>query len=545
MKGLNFKFNKPVAASAPNRTDVTCFIGLVSVRKRPDPASEPKFVLTPEIRRWLENQQWLHRKEEDNPNPNMDQKSPYHRNEALNLMDVPVPVEDWDTFNQLYEWENRPLDKHGLVGSTYLGAAIRSFFAQGGRKCYVIRVGDPLQLNATSQEKDASLEKILPGFPNSINSSPFDRNSWHGLGHLHGLPDVSFVSMPDLPFLFSSRETASIKPPEPVKSLPEQFVECSEPAPLSQEDKHISTLPPPQCNVQGFIRWGNAVHHAANFIAEYKREVQWVTSIPLSHSFPEANGNILTFLNKNQFLSGNLEEDSSIASAFVQLSYPWVRTEGSSSLPGALEPPEGALIGLLARNALTKGTFHSAVGKIQQDIKDLFPKLSQSEIYSTDIGAPDLLSRNLSLVDRVSLFSFTPKGIQLLSDVTTSHGSTYRPASINRTISMIVRAARRLGEEVIFENSGEKLWSQITSRLSDFLLALLHLGALRGKSPEEAYHVRCDRSTMTQQDIDSGRVIAQIIFEPAASIETIDIHLSMDVGGQVLLSSLGLQETLS
>jgi len=68
---------------------------------------------------------------------------------------------------------------------------------------------------------------------------------------------------------------------------------------------------------------------------------------------------------------------------------------------------------------------------------------------------------------------------------------------------------------------------------------------LRGKSPEEAYHVRCDRSTMTQQDIDSGRVIAQIIFEPAASIETIDIHLSMDVGGQVLLSSLGLQETLS
>jgi hypothetical protein len=50
---------------------------------------------------------------------------------------------------------------------------------------------------------------------------------------------------------------------------------------------------------------------------------------------------------------------------------------------------------------------------------------------------------------------------------------------------------------------------------------------------------------MTQQDLDSGRVIAHIHLEPAASIEVIDISLSMDQSGQVSLAPLGIKDAVA
>jgi phage tail sheath protein FI len=52
-------------------------------------------------------------------------------------------------------------------------------------------------------------------------------------------------------------------------------------------------------------------------------------------------------------------------------------------------------------------------------------------------------------------------------------------------------------------------------------------GALDGDRVEQAFQVTCDRSTMTQNDIDNGRIIASIAFSPAASIETITVLLSI------------------
>lgn len=125
----------------------------------------------------------------------------------------------------------------------------------------------------------------------------------------------------------------------------------------------------------------------------------------------------------------------------------------------------------------------------------------------------------------------------LLSDVTTSLDESYRPACVNRLVSVIVRAARRLGEEVVFESSGDLLWARLRESLNRLLTGLLQAGALRGTTPAEAFQVRCDRSTMRQSDIDNGRVIAQIQFEAAAPIEGITVVLALDEGGQVSLVS--------
>jgi phage tail sheath protein FI len=149
------------------------------------------------------------------------------------------------------------------------------------------------------------------------------------------------------------------------------------------------------------------------------------------------------------------------------------------------------------------------------------------------------------LIDRLSLFGDSINAVTLLSDVTTSNSSAHRPANVNRTISMVLRAARQSGENYVFENNGEALWAEITQHLNSVLGTLFKLGALRGKEPEEAFFVRCDRSTMSRQDLDSGRVIALVHFEPAASIESIDVVLNLQQNGQASLQSLGIERAVA
>ncbi len=523
MKGLNFHLQKPITVSAPNRTDVACFVGLVKYRTDASIAA---------INHWLYEQGWL--------NSAQGYKATYHRDTAMTYLDIPVPIENWEIFDRLFAWDQRPLSESNekLTTTSYLGAAVHSFFAQGGRKCYVVRVGDPLPISASKTERELLIEKIIPGFTSGvINAKKVDRKTWHGIGHLFGLPDASFVCMPDLPDLVQTDTLKLVTEVTDIPGPPEQFVECSETLLAEPTDNLVTSIPAPRTDEAGYEIWRNAIHHIATFIAENQREVQLLAAIPLPDNSTLAANSLLSFMHQQSWLSNSLETNESIASAFVQLSYPWLITSGSHALPEQLEPSDGALTGMLARNALNKGTYRSVIPLKQTDISGVFPELSRERLFAKNAKAPEAASPNASLIDRVTLFGIVPDGIGILSDVTTSNLSAHRPANINRIISLIMRATRRAGEEFLFEANGETLWSDIKLRINNLLLNFFNLGALRGKQPEDAFYVRCDRSTMSQNDIDNGIVIAQIHIEPATSIDTIDVTLAMDQSGQILMTS--------
>ncbi|MEM9152061.1 MAG: hypothetical protein AAGB19_16625, partial [Cyanobacteria bacterium P01_F01_bin.3] len=209
-----------------------------------------------------------------------------------------------------------------------------------------------------------------------------------------------------------------------------------------------------------------------------------------------------------------------LVSRSVQLTYPWIRSGGRMGLPEGLESPDGVLAGLLARNALSQGTYRSAASLPLAEAVEVAPVLGRSQLYQTS-------HRGKSLIERVSLFGPTPTGTQLLSDVTTSLDETVRPASVHRLIGVIIRAARQLGQAYVFEPSGPHVWSQLTESLRGLMNQLYVAGALRGASAEEAFEVRCDRTTMTQTDIDNGRLIARIDFVAALPIERISVTLTV------------------
>ncbi len=514
MKGLIFEAMAPRPDASANRTDEACFIGYAGVRH----------IGTPDrLRRWLQQEGWW-----------SSASSTGLQSGVESLYDVPVPIHNWEEFDQLFAWDRRSYGQ-ATVGATYLGAAIRSFFAQGGRKCFVISLGEPLALSADRARRDELLLQLVPAY---LGRSA-RRSDWHGLHHLFGLPEVSCVALPDLAELASTyrRDEAvlvEVSPPEP------QFVECSQPL-AKEEQSRVIHLAAPSCTDSEYELWQRTIRRALRWLSDFRREAQLLAALPPPHTGSSAARDLLAFMHAKGWLSGTLQTGDSLASAFLQLGYPWLQQAYARDLPAGLEPPEGVLAGLLARNALTRGTFRSATALAVHDVIDLVPRLSQAEQFRRNPAAPLQASPQAPLIDRVSLLGPTPKGPRLLSDVTTSNTITYRQAGLNRTIALVMRAARVIGEEYVFEASGERLWQQIEDRLGDVLAAMQAAGALAGRRPEDAFQVRCDRSIMTQQDIDNGCSLVQVMIRPAASIETMRIQLAIGDEGRVSLSTLGLE----
>ena len=113
--------------------------------------------------------------------------------ELESALQLPIAVESWDAFDALYAWDERPLREGGdLVCTSYLGAAVRSFFARGGRRALIVRVGDPwpyLVADRAAQRRQR-IRALVPSFADvAAPAALFDVNDprkWRGIEHLYG-----------------------------------------------------------------------------------------------------------------------------------------------------------------------------------------------------------------------------------------------------------------------------------------------------------------------------------------------------------------------
>lgn len=604
MSRVLFETERPATTTDPARADIACFVGLVRL--------QPGATLSASAMAWLQSQGWL--------NPN-------YARPLGQLADIPIPVESYDGFTAMFD----PGGSAISFGTDYLAAAVRSFFAQGGRRCYVVRMDDPLTPVDDAWSRTRKLRVLLP----DDTYRPDDRRSWHGVGHLAGLPEVSFLSVPDLPVLSASHPTPAPTSTALPDTGPEEFVECapvtaqlvgnpsitspanttfqvgvadsfnvtavgspplkvsqagSLPAGVTFKDNHdgsatlsgtpsvsaISDLTFTASNAAGevtqtftlivsdnvaaprlladdYANWASAVSVILEYLKSGSlynqsslREVQFVAALPLPQEPTVQNASsALLAQDIHKLIATYLPEDlqdpdnitpGNLSTAFLQLAYPWLKTTGSQVLRESLEPPDGALVGLLARNALQRGTFTSATKIMPAEVYDLWPPLPPQETRSS---ATPLVWDNSPkpLIERLSLFGFKPDGLRLISDVTTYPQEAYRPASVNRLVSVICRAARCLGETIVFEQNGENVWARVQRHLRNLLTALWNLNALDGKTAKDAFTVRCDLSTMTQNDLDNGRLVAQVVFTAAANIELIRVTLALAASGGVAQAS--------
>ncbi len=443
---------------------------------------------------------------------------------------APRVVEDWGAFTAEFEWD-RPLAGGAHRLCTPTGAAVRSFFENGGRRCWVIPTGEPLAWRGAGpalagDALNLSLERILPGLGGGRAAQVLDRADWRGLCSLWALPEVRLLAVPDLPELLSAAPLDW--PAASTPSSPEGWVVCDtvEAAP----ERRQIPVSPPACDGAGLVAWGGVVSALGAWLAQHRRDVVAVLSLPLLHpQHPACNnpGRALLLAGQDAEL---LAVEEGLGAGVVQLVYPWLQTT-ELDLPGGLCAPDGALLGGIASVVRAHGPHRSAVGHAPRGALGVWPALPRSAL-----AAPHG-ERAWVLQERVSLYREDSTGLRLWSDVTLAPSSPWRSAGAVRAVGSILRQLKEVGDEFTFEPSGPETWRALRAQVQALLWQHWRLGALRGASAAEAFEVRCGPDTMRAVDLDEGCLVVEVRLRPTTSVELLQVVLRGGAGhpGEVKL----------
>ncbi|MEZ5294050.1 MAG: phage tail sheath C-terminal domain-containing protein [Vicinamibacterales bacterium] len=109
---------------------------------------------------------------------------------------------------------------------------------------------------------------------------------------------------------------------------------------------------------------------------------------------------------------------------------------------------------------------------------------------------------------------------------TMSPQTSWKYVSVRRLFIFVEESIRRGTQWVVFEPNGEPTWLAVRRAVENFLLQVWRGGGLAGAKAEEAFFVRCDRSTMTQDDLDNGRLVTLVGVAPMKPAEFVILRFT-------------------
>lgn len=187
-------------------------------------------------------------------------------------------------------------------------------------------------------------------------------------------------------------------------------------------------------------------------------------------------------------------------------------------------PACGTVAGVMARTDLQRGVWKAPAG-IEATIRGaagLSVDLNNAENGELNpIGINCL--RNFPVIGKIVWGSRTLRGADILSD-------EYKYIPVRRLALFIEETLFRGTQWVVFEPNDEPLWAQIRLNVGAFMHNLFRQGAFQGTTPREAYFVKCDRETTTQNDIDRGIVNIVVGFAPLKPAEFVIVKLQQIAG---------------
>ncbi len=208
-----------------------------------------------------------------------------------------------------------------------------------------------------------------------------------------------------------------------------------------------------------------------------------------------------------------LIDKSVLDSSYAAIYYPWVMVSNplarpdDASIPREIAlPPSGFICGIFARNDISRSVSKSPGNEIVRGAIRFERNISHAE--------QELLNPR-----GVNCLRFFPgRGFRLWGARTASSDPEWKYIGPRRYFLFLEHSIDRSTQWAVFENNGPQLWANIRESVSSFLYNEWRSGNLLGTTPEEAFFVRCDRSTMTQNDLDNGRLICLIgvaVLKPA------------------------------
>ena len=187
--------------------------------------------------------------------------------------------------------------------------------------------------------------------------------------------------------------------------------------------------------------------------------------------------------------------------------YPWIVTADPRTGARKLVPPGGHVLGVYARTDTERGVFKAPANEILRGALDLE--------YSIDDGTQEILNPKGVNATR----SFPGRGIRVWGARTLSSNGLWKYVSVRRLFIFLERSIYEGTQWVVFEPNDDRLWARVVDTIRLFLRGQWRLGALFGRTEQEAFFITCDRTTMSQDDILNGRLICEIGIAPVRPAE--------------------------
>jgi phage tail sheath protein FI len=212
------------------------------------------------------------------------------------------------------------------------------------------------------------------------------------------------------------------------------------------------------------------------------------------------------------------EQRAQLSSKYAALYYPWVRVLDPVTRKQVSLPPSGFVAGIYARNDTMRAVY----------------KAPANEVVNLALGFEKMLNRAQQEVlnpEGVNCFRFFEgRGYLVWGARMVTDDPEWKYVNLRRYFAYLERSIDLGTQWAVFEPNGPNLWANVTRTVENFLLNEWTNGALLGDKPEKAYFVRCDRSTMTQNDLDNGRLVCLIGVAPLRPAEFVIFRIGQWTG---------------
>ena len=201
--------------------------------------------------------------------------------------------------------------------------------------------------------------------------------------------------------------------------------------------------------------------------------------------------------------------------------FPWLVVRDPLSPSDLIvAPPSGHVAGIYARSDALRGVHKAPANETVRGAFNVIRQVTREEQEMLNPAG-------------VNCIRFFPReGIRVWGARTLgAAGDQWRYVPVRRLFNMIEESIAQSTRWVVFEPNDRSLWKAITRDVSAFLTLLWRQGALMGRTPEQAFFVRCDEETNPPEVIDSGQVVAMIGIAPVKPAEFVVFRIGQGVGG--------------
>ena len=207
-------------------------------------------------------------------------------------------------------------------------------------------------------------------------------------------------------------------------------------------------------------------------------------------------------------------------STYAAMYHPWLEMYDAGAKRSAYFPPSGAMAGIYARTDIERGVHKAPANEVVRGCTGLSCAYNEGE---QDILNP--IGVNL-------IRSFTGRGIRVWGARTISSNGLWKYLNVRRLFIYVEESIKANTNWVVFEPNSTTLWNRVTRTIETFLATCWRDGALAGSTPSEAFFVECGPTTMTQDDIDNGRLICQIGIAPVKPAEFVIFRITQKTASE-------------